>query len=67
MYNYLGSCLECDAMNGRILEEDSRYKTPRGNLNNSDKPSGIGCNTLMFFKLCTRKIHEHSSLKHLVQ
>lgn len=40
--NYLGSCLECDAMNGRILEEDSRYKTPRGNLNNSDKPSGIG-------------------------
>lgn len=42
MYNYLGSCLECDAMNGRILEEDSRYKTPRGNLNNSDKPSGIG-------------------------
>lgn len=43
------------------------YEIPRGNLNSSNKTSGIGCITVMFLKLCTRKIHEHLSLKHLVQ
>lgn len=42
-----------------------QYKIPRGNLNNSKKPSGTGCIILMVIKLYTRKLHVHSSLKHL--
>lgn len=55
-------CNKCQDFRGGL-----QYKIPRGNLNKSNKSSGLGCITLMFPKLCTRKIHEHSSLKHLMQ